>query len=59
LLGHDLGVYFESIARFWVANTRHMITNIISSSVLWSMWKVRNEMYFQGVAWTGLKRVLF
>jgi hypothetical protein len=59
VLVQELGVCFESIARFWVANKRHMLTNIITSSVLWTLWKLRNEMYFQGLTWTGLRRVLF
>jgi len=37
VLGHNLGHCFESVARFCIANKRHMLTNIISSSVLWSL----------------------
>jgi hypothetical protein len=37
LLGQKLGTNFESIDRFWVANRRHKLTNIISfvSSLVW------------------------
>ena len=58
LLNQDIGANFESIARFWVANKRHKFTNVVTSSVIWSLWKLRNEMCFQGVTWTGMKRVL-
>ena len=58
LLNQDIGANFESIARFWVANKRHKFTNVVASSVIWSLWKLRNEMCFQGVTWTGMKRVL-
>ena len=51
LLGFSLGCDFESVARFWLANKRHGLTNVISAAVLWSMWKLRNEIYFQGTVW--------
>lgn len=47
LPGLVMGDNFESIARFWVANKRHKLTNCISSSVLCSLWKLRNEICFQ------------
>jgi len=53
-LGTDVGSDFESVARFWLAHKRHVLTNAISSAILWSIWKLRNEIYFQGVRWTGL-----
>ena len=59
LLGQRLGTDSESIARFWVANKRHKVINIISLSVLWSVWKLRNEICFQGVKWTGMRKVLW
>jgi len=31
---------------------------VISSAVLWSLWKLRNEICFQGVFWLGTKMVL-
>jgi len=42
----------------WVANKKHVVTNVISSAVLWSLWKLRNEICFQGVCWLGTKMVL-
>ena len=32
--------------------------NTVSSLVLWLIWKLRNEIYFQGATWTGMKRIL-
>lgn len=58
ILGLELGNDFESIARFWIANKRHKLTNIISSAVLWSIWKLRNETCFQGAVWMGMKSIL-
>jgi hypothetical protein len=45
LLGVSLRENFESVARLWLANKRHELTNVISSSVI---WKLRNEICFQG-----------
>jgi hypothetical protein len=59
LLGVRIGLDFESVAQFWLANKRHKVLNIVSSAVLWSMWKFRNEMCFQGRKWKGMKDMLF
>jgi hypothetical protein len=48
VLSVELGCNDESVARFWIANKKHLITNVISSVVLWSLWKLRNELCFQG-----------
>ena len=58
LLGVNLGESFESVAHLWLANKRHELTNVFSSSVIWSIWKLRNEICFQGVPWTGIRRLL-
>jgi hypothetical protein len=53
----QIGQDFESIARCWLCNTKFGIVNMFSSAVCWSLWKLRNSMYFQGVAWEGMKAV--
>ena len=58
LLGLNIGENFESVARLWLANQNHELTNVLSSAVIWSIWKLRNELCFQGVPWTGMKSVL-
>jgi hypothetical protein len=58
LLDLNLGCDFESVAHLWLANKRHELTNVISSAVLWSLWKLRNEIYFQGTKWTGMAKLL-
>jgi hypothetical protein len=49
---------YESVARLWVANKKYLVTNVISSAVLWSLWKLRNDICFQGVVWLGMRMVL-
>jgi len=58
VLGENIGADYESVAKLWVANKKHLVTNVISSAVLWSLWKLRNEICFQGVFWLGTKMVL-
>ena len=43
----NIGSDYESVAKLWVANKKHVVTNVISSVVLWSLWKLRNEICFQ------------
>ena len=54
----NIGSDYESVAKLWVANKKHVVTNVISSAVLWSLWKLRNEICFQGVFCLGTKMVL-
>ena len=55
----NLGIDFESVARFWLGNKKHLVTNAVSAAVLWSFWKFRNELCFQGRVWMGMKEVLY
>jgi hypothetical protein len=47
-LNLQLGSDFESVARFWLANKKHWVTNSICAAVMWSIWKTRNSMIFDG-----------
>ena len=54
----DLGFDFESVARWWVSNSKHKIMNCCSSALMWSLWKSRNEICFQGKTWMGEKLII-
>jgi hypothetical protein len=58
ILDVDIGRDYESMAKLWIANKKHLITNVVSSATLWSLWKLRNELCFQGVVWIGMRMVL-
>jgi hypothetical protein len=58
ILGMDVGKDYESVAKFWISNKKHLIANVMTSVVLWSLWNLRNKICFQGVCWLGLKMVL-
>lgn len=53
----NISADFESVASLWLSNKKFMIANIISSAVLWVIWKLRNSICFQGVLWLGMKKV--
>jgi hypothetical protein len=57
VLCKEVGIDYESVARLWLCNKKHGITNMVTSTVSWSIWKLRNTMIFQGVAWLGMKQL--
>lgn len=58
VVGVDLGDSFESIGTCWLSNKRHLVTNIVSSATLWSIWKLRNDLCFQNGAWKNIEFLL-
>jgi hypothetical protein len=46
---------YLSVARIWLANTKHAAQNTIYSAVLWSIWKIRNALVFDNQQWICLK----
>lgn len=46
VLGIEIGCSYEAVAKFWIASEKHLITNVVSSAVLWSLWKLHNELCF-------------
>lgn len=54
----SLGESFESVAKFWLTGKKGIVTNAVSAAVLWSLWKFRNELCFQGRIWMGMKELL-
>ena len=52
-----LGSDYTSVARFWIANKKHAVLNSVCASVLWSLWKIRNNMVFNGHPWIDIKQV--
>jgi hypothetical protein len=55
VLGIKMGKDYESIAKLWLCNKRYGVTNIVSSALCWSIWKLRNGLCFQGAPWTGMR----
>lgn len=49
ILGND----YESVVRWWVRNKKHKVLNSCSATLMWTLWKFRNEMCFQGTMLLG------
>jgi hypothetical protein len=47
--GFSLGSDYESIAKLWLCNKRFGVINSISSTLCWSIWKLRNCFFFHEV----------
>ena len=53
-LGFDIGANLNSIAHYWIADSRHAALNMICSAVLWSIWTLRNDFVFNGLTWISM-----
>jgi hypothetical protein len=56
-LGLEIGADFESMARCWLCNKKFGIVNMMTAAFCWSLWKLRNNMCLQGVAWSSMSLV--
>jgi hypothetical protein len=56
ILEFPVGNDFESIGKMWLSSKRFKTVNVLTSASLWTIWKIRNEMCFQGLrpTWTGI-----
>jgi hypothetical protein len=41
-----IGTNFESVAKWWLCDKRCKILNICTTAIMWSLWKLRNEICF-------------
>lgn len=49
---------FEFVASQWIANKNYAILNILSSALMWCLWKFRNKICFQGAKWMREQEVI-
>jgi hypothetical protein len=49
---------FESMARIWLRGNKFDAVKVFNTAILWTIWKVRNELCFQGGSWSRIE-VLF
>jgi hypothetical protein len=64
-LGNSIGNFefldrqdFESVAKLWLQNKKYKFVNLCTAAMLWRLWKSHNELVFQGVQWTRMKKIL-
>jgi hypothetical protein len=46
MLKIQLGWDFESVAKLGMQNKKYKIANIVTSAMLWTLWKFRNDIVF-------------
>lgn len=51
----DVGTYFDTVARWWISESKNSVLNIFTPAVMWAIWTIRNEMCFQGLKWPGVE----
>jgi hypothetical protein len=49
---------FESLGRIWLKGKQFSAYNVLTTAVIWAIWKMRNNLCFQGVYWSKME-VLF
>jgi hypothetical protein len=57
VLGVQIKSSYESVAGKWLCNKRFGVVNMFYSVVCWSLWKLRNSLCFQEVAWKGMSQL--
>lgn len=56
-VGAKIGNNFLDIASCWLCNKKFLARNMLSTAIFWSIWKVRNMLYFQNAGWRNVKQI--
>jgi hypothetical protein len=51
-------VDFESMRMMWVRGKKARLFNVLTSTVVWAIWKLRNCICFQGKCWSRVEAVM-
>jgi hypothetical protein len=52
-----VGSTYEQVAGLWVSNKVNGVLNKMTSAVIWKAWKMRNELFFGRLIWTGMQEI--
>jgi hypothetical protein len=50
-----LQVNLLSISSLWICEKTQQVPNIIHAAVLWCLWKLRNDLCFNGSGWSSMQ----
>ena len=59
ILGCSVGENMANLGKYWLSNKKHCLVNMVSSAVIWSIWKLRNDLYFQNIGYKSMEMLLF
>jgi hypothetical protein len=58
IIGVAVGTDFESVAKWWLIKKYNAVNACTcTAAALWALWKIRNDLCFQGVKWTLVHRL--
>jgi hypothetical protein len=52
-----MGLDFESVGKLWLQEKKYRMLNVLSSAVLWTLWKSQNVLCFQDRQWRDLREL--
>jgi hypothetical protein len=57
MTGVKLQVNLLLVSSMWICEKTQQIPNIVHAAVLWSIWKIRNDLCFNGSRWSSMQVV--
>jgi hypothetical protein len=58
IMGVDVMRGFESLAKWWIKGDNYNAINVLHAVVLWTLWKKRNNVCFQGECWRSVQELV-
>jgi hypothetical protein len=58
ITGFPTVIEFATLGKFWVLGRKYAEFNVLSSVVIWTLWKTRNNLCFLGERWSRLEALL-
>ena len=55
IFNRQVGTNFVSVVTMWISNRKFIVENIFCAAALWGLWKLRNNLCFQGTLWVDVR----
>lgn len=59
IIGIHVGGNIVEIGKLWLRDKKFGVINMVTSAVLWSIWKPRDDLCFQHIGWKSMEMLLF